>query len=179
MIRRVPSVVRAGAFEQVAALRVFLDRRFRPAWAGPRRRTRLKTADDPNGRRYRRNFRWTRSASPPRAATAPRSYGLARRFCSPAPSLVAGLPPGKYKTKYTISGAYDIDSAEIILNAGAVLQATIPNTGVITVFRTGVVNPPMSPPGIPLIVTKAFEFFKKVFHLSLNPGNLENLRKGG
>lgn len=45
-----------------------------------------------------------------------------------------GLPAGTYGVKYTTSGQYNIDAADISINAGQALTTSIPGDGVITIY---------------------------------------------
>ena len=48
---------------------------------------------------------------------------------------VGGLPAARYGIKYTTSGAYDVDLADVDLAAGTALSAQIPGSGVLTIYR--------------------------------------------
>jgi hypothetical protein len=47
---------------------------------------------------------------------------------------IQGLPAGTYGIKYTTSTQYDIDAADVTINTGGSLTASIPATGVITIY---------------------------------------------
>ena len=47
---------------------------------------------------------------------------------------VQGLPAGIYGIKYTSASQYDIDLSDVVLTTGQPLTASIPETGVITIF---------------------------------------------
>jgi hypothetical protein len=47
---------------------------------------------------------------------------------------VAGLPAGRYGIKYTTGSQYDVDLADVMLGSGGVLNASIPASGVVTMY---------------------------------------------
>lgn len=47
---------------------------------------------------------------------------------------IEGLPPGRYGRSYTTSDAADVNGGEVELQEGEVLEASIPQRGVLTVF---------------------------------------------
>ncbi|HKC86532.1 MAG TPA: hypothetical protein VKG02_11185, partial [Blastocatellia bacterium] len=47
---------------------------------------------------------------------------------------VQGFPAGSYGVKYTTDAQYDVDNADVTINAGQSLQTAIPGPGVITVY---------------------------------------------
>jgi hypothetical protein len=47
---------------------------------------------------------------------------------------VAGLPSGRYGIKYTTGSQYDVDLADVTLGSGGVLNASIPASGVMTMY---------------------------------------------
>jgi hypothetical protein len=55
---------------------------------------------------------------------------------------VQGLPAGTYGVKYTTASQYDVDAADQTIVAGQALEASIPDTGVITVFARSIQQPP-------------------------------------
>lgn len=63
------------------------------------------------------------------------SYVVVVKAAAGATFTVGGLPPARYGIKYTTSGAYDVDLADVTLAAGQALPASIPAAGVLTVYR--------------------------------------------
>jgi hypothetical protein len=47
---------------------------------------------------------------------------------------VRGLPAGQYGIKFTTSSQYDIDEPDVTIQAGGIVQASIPNAGAITIY---------------------------------------------
>jgi hypothetical protein len=55
---------------------------------------------------------------------------------------VQGLPAGTYGVRYTTASEYDADAGDQSIAAGQALEASIPDTGVITVFARSTQAPP-------------------------------------
>jgi hypothetical protein len=51
------------------------------------------------------------------------------------PFSVEGLPAGSYGIKYTTSSEYDVDVSDITISSGQALSATIPESGVVTIYE--------------------------------------------
>jgi uncharacterized protein (TIGR03437 family) len=56
---------------------------------------------------------------------------------------IQGLPAGSYGVKYTTDTQYDVDNADVTINAGQSLQTAIPGPGVITIYAKSVACAPV------------------------------------
>jgi len=99
-------------------------------------------------RYLRQYFRWVRPGAQRVAATSRRTeldplafvhpalgYTVVVKAASAASFSVSGLPAGSYGVAYTTASATGVESTAVTLAVGEQLQASIPATGVVTIYR--------------------------------------------